>query len=198
MEGIRSITKRKEFLKADNKQQQRKIKQLKDEFQYAIQSFVGVVVPDFQFRSTPDAAFMKDNIPSIKLRVSSFQLPFLQNIKSRVNVRKDTKEGYHIVEFKTVPTFEFIRYVVMLSDVWNYDQEWKGKSLAQETAVEVLSDGGATTAWIRDYLKQTYRRALLKYEDNIEIKKLLKEEINNWESKTYPFLFKDVDNSEEK
>ncbi|KXX71420.1 hypothetical protein [Flammeovirga sp. SJP92] len=195
VEGIKSITKRKEFFNTESKQNQQKIKQLKEEFQHAIQSFVGVIVPDFPYRYTPDAAFMKDNIPTIRLKVSSFQLPFLQNLKSRVNVRKDREDGYHIVEFKTVPTFEFIRYVVMLSDVWNCNIERNGKKLDEETAIEVLSDGGTTTAWIRDYLKETYRRALLKYEDNPEIKRELKQEIKSWEPKVYPFLFNNVDNS---
>ncbi|MBD0400005.1 hypothetical protein [Flammeovirga sp. EKP202] len=195
VEGIQSITKRKEFFNAESKKNQARITQLKDEFQHAIQSFVGVIVPDFPYRYTPDATMIKDNIPSIKLKVSSFQLPFLQNIKSRVSVRKDTEAGYHIVEFKTVPTFEFIRYVVMLSDVWNCNIVWEGKSLDTETAIEVLDDRGSTTAWIRDYLKETYRRALFKYEDNPKIKKLLEQEIMSWEPKDYPFLFKDVDNS---
>ncbi|NME72146.1 hypothetical protein [Flammeovirga aprica] len=177
---ISSIVSLTKTLNSKLKNELEKIKNLKSDMEEVMQSFFGVIVPEYNYRSA-------DKIPEIKLKVSSFQYNYFKNYKSIVHAEQTEDGCYWMVTFKTIPTFEFIRFVIVLSDVWNYDHSYNGKSLAKETAIEVVGND-KHAMWIKNYLAQTYRRALYKYEQNPVIKAELKREIEEWNNTTYPFV----------
>ncbi|WP_044218101.1 hypothetical protein [Flammeovirga pacifica] len=140
-----------------------------------LNSFVGVLPPEPQHHHY-------ENPTVFDVDVHLFQLPFFKRYKIEYDITDSPKgQDYKRVRFKTNPSFEFIKQVLMLNDNWNYDRYYKGKRMSEITSVEVVDNNSPVNKWMREYIKQNYRRALLSYEDNPIIQNELIKEIKQWE-----------------
>ncbi|ANQ52669.1 hypothetical protein MY04_5337 [Flammeovirga sp. MY04] len=165
------------------------IEKMNHQMDIILKSFVGVMPPE-PVHHHYEKPF------SLEIDINTFQVPFIRRYKVDFEELNSPKgEGYRRLRFKTNPSFEFIKQVLMLNDNWNYDISINDKRISNETSLEVVNNDSSVNAWIRDYLKQSHRRSLINYEDNPIIKRELEKEIKDWErnqdnpqtSVTYPF-----------